>query len=355
MGTAMTFVALPWFVLSTTGSAPKMSVVLAVEIAPVAIFGIPSGSVVARLGARTMMLVSDALRAPLIALVPLLSWTGHLAYGLLLVLVFLIGLFSAPYIASAAVDHPGALRRRRGHGLEGVGALRHRHPAADRDRAGARGRARRVDRCARRAADRRRDLSVRVRRRAGRGPRRAACSAGRRVRGHVRRAPLPRARPPARPLDPDGRRARRCSRCDRRRGAARRVHALRPERARRRLAVHQLRRRCDHRLGPRDEGARPRTAAAARLRRARACHAAVVGDRGSDLLARRLCGRRLLRCLRGHGERADDGTDHHAPAVRPARQGADLGDDRERSRRSRSAASPSGPSTGSGATRACGS
>jgi MFS family permease len=99
-GTAMTFVALPWFVLSTTGSAPKMSVVLAVEIAPVAIFGIPSGSVVARLGARTTMLVSDALRAPLIALIPLLYWTGHLAYGLLLALVFLIGLFSAPYIAS---------------------------------------------------------------------------------------------------------------------------------------------------------------------------------------------------------------------------------------------------------------
>ena len=99
-GTAMTFVALPWFVLSTTGSAPQMSLVLAVEIAPMAIFGIPSGSVVARLGARTTMLLSDALRAPLIALVPVLYWTGQLSYGLLLAIVFLVGVFSAPYIAS---------------------------------------------------------------------------------------------------------------------------------------------------------------------------------------------------------------------------------------------------------------
>ncbi len=96
----MTFVALPWFVLTTSGSAPKLSVVLAVEILPMALFGIPSGALVARLGARTTMLVSDALRAPLIALVPVLYWTGHLGYGLLLAIVFLIGCFTAPYIAS---------------------------------------------------------------------------------------------------------------------------------------------------------------------------------------------------------------------------------------------------------------
>jgi hypothetical protein len=45
---------------------------LAAEILPMALFGIPSGSAVARLGSRRTMLVSDAVRAPLIALVPLL-------------------------------------------------------------------------------------------------------------------------------------------------------------------------------------------------------------------------------------------------------------------------------------------
>jgi len=99
-GSAMTFVALPWFVLTTTGSATRMSIVLAAEILPMAVFGIPSGSVVARLGARVSMLVSDAFRAPLVVLVPILHWTGHLTFGLLLLIVFLLGLFNAPYAAS---------------------------------------------------------------------------------------------------------------------------------------------------------------------------------------------------------------------------------------------------------------
>jgi MFS family permease len=105
-GTAMTFVALPWFVLSTSGSAPRTSIVLAVEILPMALFGIPSGTVVTRLGGRTMMLIADAVRAPLIVLVPVLYWSGDLTYGLLLVIVFLIGLFTAPYIASQRIIIP---------------------------------------------------------------------------------------------------------------------------------------------------------------------------------------------------------------------------------------------------------
>ena len=77
-----------------------MSVVLAAEVVPMALFGIPSGSVVARLGARATMLVSDLLRAPLIALVPLLHWTGHLSFAALVAIVFLVGVFTAPYISS---------------------------------------------------------------------------------------------------------------------------------------------------------------------------------------------------------------------------------------------------------------
>lgn len=99
-GSAMTFVALPWFVLVTSGSATRMSVVLAVEIVPMALFGIPSGSVVSRLGARTTMLASDLLRAPLVALVPVLHWTGHLTFARLLVIVFALGIFTTPYISS---------------------------------------------------------------------------------------------------------------------------------------------------------------------------------------------------------------------------------------------------------------
>jgi MFS family permease len=99
-GSAMTFVALPWFVLVTSGSATRMSIVLAAEILPMAVFGIPSGSVVSRLGARASMLVSDLIRAPLVALVPVLHWTGHLSFPALLAIVFLLGVFMAPYFSA---------------------------------------------------------------------------------------------------------------------------------------------------------------------------------------------------------------------------------------------------------------
>ena len=99
-GIQMTFVALPWFVLVTTGSVQKMSYVLAAEIAPMAIFGIPSGTVVARLGGRRTMLISDLLRVPLMMLVPLLHWAGELTFTNLIVIVFVLGLFSAPYFAA---------------------------------------------------------------------------------------------------------------------------------------------------------------------------------------------------------------------------------------------------------------
>ena len=107
----MTFVALPWFVLVTSGSGSH-GVVPAVEIAPMALLGVPSGSLIARLGARSTMLLSDAVRAPLIALVPILHWSGQLELSLLLlVIVFALGAFTAPYIARRCASIvPRALR-----------------------------------------------------------------------------------------------------------------------------------------------------------------------------------------------------------------------------------------------------
>ena len=106
LGSQMTFLALPWFVLATTGSPTKMSIVLAVELAPVAILGIPSGAVIARWGARRSMLVWDLARAPLIASIPLLHELGWLSFPMLLVLVSFVGVFMAPYFASQALILP---------------------------------------------------------------------------------------------------------------------------------------------------------------------------------------------------------------------------------------------------------
>jgi predicted MFS family arabinose efflux permease len=99
-GSAMTFLALPWFVLVTTGSPSRMSIVLAAELVPVALFGIPSGSVVNALGARRTMLLSDLVRAPLIALVPALYWWAHLPFAGLVAIVVVSGIFIAPYMAA---------------------------------------------------------------------------------------------------------------------------------------------------------------------------------------------------------------------------------------------------------------
>ena len=100
IGTRMTYLALPWFVLVTTGSPGKMSLVLAAEILPMAILGVPSGAVVQRLGSRTTMLAADLVRAPILASVPLLHASGHLTFGLLLGIVALLGVFAPPYFAS---------------------------------------------------------------------------------------------------------------------------------------------------------------------------------------------------------------------------------------------------------------
>ncbi|HVH52475.1 MAG TPA: MFS transporter, partial [Gaiellaceae bacterium] len=105
-GSAMTFVALPWFVLATTGSTAKMGWVLGAEMLPIGIFGIPSGTLIARIGAKRTMLVSDAARGPLMLVLPILHWTGHLTFSALLGAAFAVGCFAAPYFASSRLVVP---------------------------------------------------------------------------------------------------------------------------------------------------------------------------------------------------------------------------------------------------------
>jgi MFS family permease len=108
-GAQMTWIALPWFVLVTTGSAARMGVVLSAELVGVALLGIPGGALSARLGARRTMLVADAVRAPLMVAIPVLHWTGALSFPLLVVLVFVLGAITAPYFAAQRVVIPELL------------------------------------------------------------------------------------------------------------------------------------------------------------------------------------------------------------------------------------------------------
>jgi MFS family permease len=104
-GSQMTWVALPWFVLTTSGSPTRMTVVLAVEAAAVAIGGL-GGSLATKLGPRRTMLIADGLRAPLMAAIPVLHLADALSFPLLLALVAAVGVFATPSYASKSALLP---------------------------------------------------------------------------------------------------------------------------------------------------------------------------------------------------------------------------------------------------------
>jgi MFS family permease len=99
-GSQMTLLALPWFVLVTTGSPARMGLVVAADLLPMVVLATPGGAVAGRLGARRTMLACDLARLPLVALVPLLHALGALSFPVLVGLVALHGVFWPPYWAS---------------------------------------------------------------------------------------------------------------------------------------------------------------------------------------------------------------------------------------------------------------
>jgi MFS family permease len=100
LGSLMSVVALPWFVLETTGSPARMAVVLAAESAPLIAIGIPSSHLVARLGSRRALLLCDAIWAPATALIPILHFADLLTFPLLVALAFLAGIPWAAHVGS---------------------------------------------------------------------------------------------------------------------------------------------------------------------------------------------------------------------------------------------------------------
>ena len=108
-GAQMTWVALPWFVLTTTGSATRMSLVMAAEAIGLAVVGLPSARLLNRLGARRSMLLCDGVRAPVMLVVPVLHWAGALSLPLLIAVAFALGAMSAPYFAAQRMILPELL------------------------------------------------------------------------------------------------------------------------------------------------------------------------------------------------------------------------------------------------------
>jgi MFS family permease len=108
-GSQMTWLALPWFVLTATGSPERMTVVMIAQLVGAGTAAIPAGALLQRVGARRMMLAADAARAPLMLVVPLLHWTGNLSFAVLVVVALALGLFSAPYFSAQKLIIPELL------------------------------------------------------------------------------------------------------------------------------------------------------------------------------------------------------------------------------------------------------
>jgi MFS family permease len=96
IGDVLTLLAVPWFVLLTTGSVTQTGVTAFFSTASVAISALFGSSLVDRLGFRRASVVSDVLSAGSVALIPLLYYTVGLPFWALLTLVFLAGLFTTP-------------------------------------------------------------------------------------------------------------------------------------------------------------------------------------------------------------------------------------------------------------------
>jgi MFS family permease len=95
-GNVLAFVAIPWFVLQTTGSAVKTGLTGAVFLLAAVMAGVVGGPVVDRLGFKRASIVADLVGAVTVALVPLLYHSVGLLFWQLLVLVFLGGFLDAP-------------------------------------------------------------------------------------------------------------------------------------------------------------------------------------------------------------------------------------------------------------------
>jgi MFS family permease len=94
----MTVLALPWFVLVTTGSATTLGLILGIGSIAFVALPLPAGWLIARIGARQTMVIADAARVPLLAAIPALYSLGGLSIPLLVVLVAVTNAFLAAHM-----------------------------------------------------------------------------------------------------------------------------------------------------------------------------------------------------------------------------------------------------------------
>lgn len=100
LGGQLSWVALPWFVLETTGSPGKMTIVLFAQAVPIALLGIPAGMLVDRVHKKRLMMFCDFTRGLLTVAVPILAGLGYLQFWMLIVYGVLQNALLAPFMGA---------------------------------------------------------------------------------------------------------------------------------------------------------------------------------------------------------------------------------------------------------------
>ena len=99
-GTRLSTIAIPWLVLTSTGSPVLTGIVALAELLPYVIVRALAGPLVDRFGAKLLAVTSEAVSTLVVGLIPLLSVLGLLSVELLLPIVVVMGVLRGP--ASAA-------------------------------------------------------------------------------------------------------------------------------------------------------------------------------------------------------------------------------------------------------------
>jgi MFS family permease len=89
-------VAVPWFVLETTGSAARTGIVAAVQGVPMVFAGIFGGVIVDRVGFKRTAMIADLVAGIAFGMIPLLYYTTGITFWQLLFFVFLRATFDTP-------------------------------------------------------------------------------------------------------------------------------------------------------------------------------------------------------------------------------------------------------------------
>ncbi len=122
IGKQLSLIALPWFVLTTTGSAERTALVGFVIFLPGLFVGIFGGALIDRLGFRRVAIAANLVSGSGILMIPVFYHTVGLPFWLLLVFVFVGSLLEVPAITAGRSMVP-ELAALAGRPLERINAL----------------------------------------------------------------------------------------------------------------------------------------------------------------------------------------------------------------------------------------